>query len=70
MSRTKRKLPGWTTRKDREFSEEFLCKIERGLVSLPVSIGGDEHWGENAKRFIKRLRTRKDRRENKIVEQE
>jgi len=68
MSRTKRKVPHKLN--EGNTSIEFLRRLENGLVSMPVEDGCDERWGEDAKRFLKRLKTRKDRRKNKRIEED
>jgi hypothetical protein len=68
MSRTRRKVPAGV----RKCDAEFIRQIERGQISIPVSDGNfiGERWGEDAKRFVKRTKTRKDRRKNKAIEEE
>ena len=74
MANTKRKLPGWIKKKS--YNPEFIKNLERGLVSIPKgevlrsgNTGIDEVWGQNGKKYAKRLRNRSLRRKNKKIEE-
>jgi len=64
MSRTRRQIPGWINKHD-EWVDGFVDKICRGHVSIPKKLDGFEVWGQRGKKFIKKLKTRKLRREGK-----
>jgi len=58
MSNTKRNIPGWLTYGD-------TVDVERGHVKIPKSDPagpGNEVWGQDGKKYRKRILTRRLRR--------
>ena len=68
MSKTLRNVPFG------DFDPDFVDRIRHGLVHIPITENTDkgfsEVWGIDAKRFAKKINSRKNRRNNKKINRE